>query len=299
MTTEQLSNFLTVARYKNFTKAAEQLFIGQPALSRQIADLENQFGVSLFIRNNRSVTLTPAGEILKKEAQGLLDKMENIRLAMEYANSGKMGTLRLATIGNISKKTSRVSAQTVSCFPDASIVIQQEEQGDIHHLLLSKEVDVGLTLSFLVKDIEGISYRKIDQTRFVALVPKTNALADRDRLYLKDLMPYRKVILDMDRHPSFFGKFIPANDLLMRKNIKLAQGMNSLLLYVDVGIGIGIAPEFVVNRDDVENYSVQYLADDEIWEDVVIAWREDEINPIVQEFVDVYCKKTAEYDKEG
>ena len=67
-----LRYFLTVAKEQNFTKAAEQLNITQPTLSRQLAAFEEELGTALFIRESRSITLTEAGILLKRRAKDLI-----------------------------------------------------------------------------------------------------------------------------------------------------------------------------------------------------------------------------------
>lgn len=67
-----LNYFLAIAREENFTRAAQQLHVTQPTLSRQIADLEQELGVKLFRRSNHNVVLTEDGMILKRRAQELL-----------------------------------------------------------------------------------------------------------------------------------------------------------------------------------------------------------------------------------
>ena len=67
-----LRYFLTVAKEQNFTKAAEQLNITQPTLSRQLASLEEELGTALFIRGSRSITLTEAGILLKRARSRLM-----------------------------------------------------------------------------------------------------------------------------------------------------------------------------------------------------------------------------------
>lgn len=67
-----LKYFLTVAREENMTKAAESLYITQPTLSRQIAELEEEIGTPLFVRSNRNVVLTDAGILLRRRVDELL-----------------------------------------------------------------------------------------------------------------------------------------------------------------------------------------------------------------------------------
>ena len=82
-----LKYFLTVAREENMTKAAETLYITQPTLSRQIAELEEEMGTPLFVRNNRSVTLTDAGQLLRRRVEELLAIEEKI--LNDFAGTGE------------------------------------------------------------------------------------------------------------------------------------------------------------------------------------------------------------------
>lgn len=67
-----LHYFLAIAREENFTRAAQQLHVTQPTLSRQIAQLEEELGVKLFVRSNHNIVLTEDGMILKRRAQEIL-----------------------------------------------------------------------------------------------------------------------------------------------------------------------------------------------------------------------------------
>ena len=73
---------MTVARERNFTRAAEKLHIAQPPLSRQILQLEDEFGVALFDRGSRPLTLTDAGRLLFEQATQVLDQMDEMKAMM-------------------------------------------------------------------------------------------------------------------------------------------------------------------------------------------------------------------------
>ena len=86
-----LNYFLAIAREENFTRAAQQLHVTQPTLSRQIADLEQELGVKLFIRSNHNIILTEDGMILKRRAQEILslaDKTKRDFLQKDEVLSG-------------------------------------------------------------------------------------------------------------------------------------------------------------------------------------------------------------------
>jgi DNA-binding transcriptional LysR family regulator len=80
----QLRYFVTVARERNFTRAAAKLNIAQPPLSRQIQQLENEFGVALFDRGSRPLALTDAGRLLLEQATQVLDRMDEMNAMLRH-----------------------------------------------------------------------------------------------------------------------------------------------------------------------------------------------------------------------
>ncbi len=88
MNSDQLNYFLAVAKHLNFTEAAKEFYITQPAISRQVTELEKELGTQLFVRNTRNVHLTKAGELFLEDAKKMLSieaaSRERIRLADSY-----------------------------------------------------------------------------------------------------------------------------------------------------------------------------------------------------------------------
>ena len=89
-----LRTFVSVATHRSFSAAARELHTVQPAISRQIADLEAELGVSLLWRNTREVRVTAPGEALLEEAQRMLALEAQARKRVAMAASGQTGTLR-------------------------------------------------------------------------------------------------------------------------------------------------------------------------------------------------------------
>ncbi|ARV57872.1 LysR family transcriptional regulator [Nostocales cyanobacterium HT-58-2] len=103
MTLEQLRVFLAVAELMHFTRAAEALYITQPAVSAAIQSLETEYGVKLFHRIGRHIEITDAGKLLQMEAQKILDQVSLTERGMRELNNLQRGELKLAsslTIGN-------------------------------------------------------------------------------------------------------------------------------------------------------------------------------------------------------
>ena len=95
MNLSQLRNFLELAEKLNFRKTAENIFIAQPALSRQIKLLEDETGALLFKRNKRNVELTAAGIYFRNEADRLIKQLEKIVSKTGEIHRGEMGDDRL------------------------------------------------------------------------------------------------------------------------------------------------------------------------------------------------------------
>ena len=91
--TRLLHYFLAVAREQNITKAAQELFISQSTLSRQMMDLENQLGKQLFIRGKRKVTLTEDGIFLRNRAHEIMKLLENTETALHTDTENLSGDI--------------------------------------------------------------------------------------------------------------------------------------------------------------------------------------------------------------
>ena len=90
-----LRYFLTVAKEQSFTKAAEQLNITQPTLSRQLAALEEEIGTDLFVRGGRTITLTEAGLLLKRRAVEILELEEKTMEELKMKDGPVEGTITI------------------------------------------------------------------------------------------------------------------------------------------------------------------------------------------------------------
>lgn len=124
MTLEQLRIFLAVVEHLHFTRAAEELYITQPAVSAAVQSLEKEYSVKLFNRVGRRIEITDAGRLLQLEAQKILDQVALTERGLQELNNLQRGELRLGsslTIGNywlpdrISQFKSEYPGITVRC----------------------------------------------------------------------------------------------------------------------------------------------------------------------------------------
>lgn len=188
MELQQFRYVLAVARTRNFTRAAEQCFVVQSALSHQIKTLELELGVQLFTRTSRRVELTEAGAAFLPAARASLESAE--RAAADAAASvGKVqGTL---TVGIIPTVTALDVPAALGAFhrahPEVRVVLRNGGSDDFVTSIAAGELDI----AFLGMAEQAVPARvrtvELSREQLVAVVGSGHRLADRKRLSLADL----------------------------------------------------------------------------------------------------------------
>lgn len=143
--TQQLRYFMELAKCLNFTRAAANLYVAQPTLSQQIAELETQLGVSLFTRSSRSVTLTPAGKILQEAYPGMAARMEQVQQHMLITAAGFSGSLTIGFLDCFLDLLPDVIRYFKAEFPDIIIKPVSGNPKMLHDGLKAQAMDVILT----------------------------------------------------------------------------------------------------------------------------------------------------------
>ncbi len=131
MTLDQLRTFLAVVEHLHFSRAAEALYITQPAVSAAIQNLEEQYGVKLFHRIGRRIEISEAGKLLQVEAQKILDQVVLTERGLRELNDLQRGELKLGsslTIGNywLPEKISQFKRQYPNIFVDCTLANTEE-----------------------------------------------------------------------------------------------------------------------------------------------------------------------------
>lgn len=150
-----LNYFLTVAKEGNITRAADLLHITQPTLSRQLKDMEDELGVSLFIRGNRQITLTDAGVLFQQRADELVTLLEKTQRDLADQRNLVGGTV---SIGCVESSASRILPEVLSAFAGEHPMVQYDlysaNGDDIKEKLDRGEIDLGL----LLEPVEAAKY---------------------------------------------------------------------------------------------------------------------------------------------
>ena len=183
MNLKQLEYFSAVAEAKSISLAARNLHVAQPPISRQLALLEDELGVCLFLRTNKGVELTEAGRSLYRQSQNLFQDMRMIVDSVRDINAGMRGLLKIGMIySNISialqyLKEFRAQYPQVELYVrlgSPGDLLEDLNKGDLHLLFLrsSSERDSGLHERILGEDpLELVMIRELDPAPDQASVP--------------------------------------------------------------------------------------------------------------------------------
>jgi DNA-binding transcriptional LysR family regulator len=174
--------FVAVAENLHFRKAADELHIAQPALSRSIGVLERELGTQLFVRDKRSVSLTPAGRQLLDDAQPLLAAADATRRRVQRAGRGTHHLVIGFRAGIV--VTPAVRALTKER-PDVTVEVQRLEWDEQEEVILSGRVDIAYVREPINE--RGLRLVPLFAERRLAALPAAHPLAGRTSLSTADL----------------------------------------------------------------------------------------------------------------
>jgi DNA-binding transcriptional LysR family regulator len=172
----QLKHFLALASTLNYRKTAENVFIAQPALSRQIQQLEREVGALLFRRDKRNVALTPAGLYLQQEAGRLIEQLEQTFRRTAQIHRGEAGEIR---IGHASSAMQSILPKLLVSIrektPDLRAILMETPNRFQMEALLNREIDVGFSPNIIAPP--AISSRVVYTENFVVILPENHPVS--------------------------------------------------------------------------------------------------------------------------
>jgi DNA-binding transcriptional LysR family regulator len=189
MTLEQLRIFLAVVEHMHFTRAAEELYITQPAVSAAIQSVETEYGVKLFYRIGRHIEITDAGKLLQVEAKTILDRVMLTERGLKEFNNLQRGELKLGsslTIGNywLPEKISEFQRS----YPGISVNCTLANTEEICLGTASGQFDIGLVEGEVKPALKTyLEEEKIGSDRLVIIVGRSHPWFKRGKVFLAEL----------------------------------------------------------------------------------------------------------------
>ena len=285
--------FIAVAEYLNFRKAAQWLHIAQPPLSRQIHQLEEELGVSLFARDKRAVELTKAGHAFLEEARRLLVQADYAVEAARQAHRGDTGTVRIGIASGLGSIVSEVVFEFRKLWPTAELECRDIFSSRQSDMLRKREIDIGFLRPPL--DHAALHCELLYEEEFVVILPKSHRLARRRALRMDDIADEPLIIFDRTFSTGLYDKILGLysrhglTPRLIPAHVEAHEEAGAIT--VGSGKAIFIGAGAIVNRSvaGIELASVP-LQEPEAKIEVYAAWRQDERSPLASGFLD--CVRT-------
>ncbi|MBK5552953.1 MULTISPECIES: LysR family transcriptional regulator [unclassified Pseudomonas] len=237
--------FLAVARQRNFTRAAEQLGIAPPTLSRQIQDMETELGTRLFLRRQRDVSLTEAGAALVIEAEATVRQFEFAQRNAQRAGRGDIGHIELGYVasavysGLLQKQVQAFSRQC----PDVSLNVRESPMAALPGLVIEGRFDIGYVRSPMTLP-DGLEAIRLDSEGFVLALSSDSWLCRLPQISPAHLQNETFILPEQisgTLQVAAQGGFAPTLG---------AQpgGLVAVIALVSLGQGVAVVPESVVGH---------------------------------------------------
>lgn len=288
MELRQLRYFIAVCAAGSVAGASKTLHIAQPALSRQMASLEEELGARLLVRLPRGVALTRAGEAMLAHARLVLAGAESLQVQVGLAAEGKAGTLRLGVVPGYSwlpPLGQAIAAWSREC-PDAAILVKSGLSAWQLDAVKGHELDAGLVAwrSPLDADVKGVT---VYEDRMVLAMPAAVARSMGRIRGLGDLAGQRFILFPRQDSPSHYdalARILKAANIPTGQPGTSAADVPTMVGLVAAGLGCAIVPSSYRHHcpDGVVLRQVRGL---DLKFDLELVWRADSRDPLLRSFI--------------
>lgn len=289
MELRHLRYFVAVGEEEHYGRGAQRLRVAQPALSRQIQDLEAEVGFKLFDRLSRGVKLSTAGRLFLEEARRILQQVEDATRRAKRVASGQSGTLRAGFIESMSWHG--VVPDSFREFrerqPDAELQIKPLSSLEQIQAVRAGQLDAGFLFTIANIDRE-LAQLDIALVNLMLAVPKGHPLAKSKTLRLRDLSSASFIWFPRRESPLFYDRLMHACFRGGLKSPRIVQeGLNEATILSLVSCGLGVAFVSSATRWRCpESVVLLSVPDLKLPLPFALIWRKDNESPLLARFVE-------------
>jgi DNA-binding transcriptional LysR family regulator len=243
MDIQQIKNFLVLCDTLNYRKAAEQINIVQPALSRQIQLLEHETGALLFNRSKRAVTLTEAGLFFQKEVERIMLDLNKTIIRTTQVHNGEAGEVRITHSSSaMNTVVPSFLVRVKHKWPDLKTIAQETSNFQQIEMLLTRKTDIGVAPNIVLPP--DVSSKILYTENFVLILPGNHPLANKK---LKDLSVLKNETFILPQFATGVGYVEAILQICQNFGFKPKVAHESahsigVLRLVEAGLGISIEP---------------------------------------------------------
>ncbi|CAJ0780843.1 Hca operon transcriptional activator HcaR [Ralstonia condita] len=297
MDLKQLRYFVAVAEELHFGRAAQRLFISQPALSFDIRKFEERLGVQLLARTNKNVALTNAGQVLLDEARKLLQQAAEVERLTQRSAHGLKGRLRIGFVNSmLYRGLPRAVERFEADHPAVEIILREMNTSEQVQGILRQQIDLGCAY-WGTFPAEVVSTPLFSEP-FVACLPVAHKLARRKRLGLEALAQEPFILFPRTVSPHYHDLIIAqcvdaGFSPVIRHEARLWQ---TVVTMVGFGMGVALVPKTLRHAGD-SRVSFVPLTGARKESPVLSLRRAGDVEPVASRFLDYLEVATREDEK--
>ncbi len=283
----QLKYFISIAEHEHFGQAAQELHIVQPALSRQIKQLEEDLGVELFERLPRGVKLTAAGKVLLERARIFMSDFDRMTAATKLAAQGKSGFLRVgfADGATYSGRVPAIIREFRKLAPGVELELIPASSRTQAEFLSRESIDIGFVY-WLPEDRNDVEHYVINKEKVVLALAESNKLSRKKAVRLRDLHDIPFVWFKRSNAPMFYDLMAKQCNRagLILNVVQEAFTESTMLSLVAADIGVTFITE-AAQRRKPDNVVLINVQDVDATITLTAMWRVQDKNPALREFI--------------
>ncbi|WP_005037290.1 LysR family transcriptional regulator [Holophaga foetida] len=286
MEIRQLRCFMSVAEHLNFTKAASRVFITQSAISYQIAELEKQLDVKLFIRDKHSVRLTPAGEVFYQDVQRILAELDEAVDKVRMTKSGSLGKLSIGVLASEPFLPETINRFNIA-HPNIAVTLNRFPIDALNTAMERGEVDIGITISVGLAEMPNYRVHVLAADVLSVVMRNDHPLAQRERLTVTDLKDQPMILINREASSvmsKWFEGFCAKRGFIPNV-VRRTSDLETILFQIESGLGISCLSRARVALYPRFNLRCVDFEEPEMAINSVVVWRDNCDNPAVGLFL--------------
>ncbi len=244
-----LQSFKAVAEMASFRKAAESVYISQPALTRRIQKLEENLGVVLFQRSTRQVKLTVVGREFLQTVHRVLNELESSLIGLRETAAFHQTQVVVATVPSTAYYyLPQIFKLFAPLAPNVKIRLFDASANDVLDSVIRGEAEFGI--NFMGSQAGEIEFRPLLQERFVVACQVDHALAQRKRVTWRELAKYELITVGRTSGNRLIIEQAIADLRLELKHRYETQHVTTTLGLVEAGLGLAVVPSLAMPHHD-------------------------------------------------
>lgn len=282
-----LRYFLVLAETLHYTQAAEILFISQSALSQQIKQLEYVLGTPLFIRTNRKVALSTAGELLQQEARLILKQVDSSMERWQLSLDGIVGQLRIGFVGSAMQEyLPPIIKEFSTAYPKIRFHLEQLTNAEQLKALEQDQIDIGFMRSNKVSS--DIAIKSVYRENFSLVLPLEHPVTADNFKNMGQFSEASFILFPNENSPMYYQQI---------QNLCADYGFSPRIAHksihgptifklVENGMGIALVPNSL--KDD-KNYRIKFIELDKEPHktELFAAWKKQQQSMALQHFLEI------------